>query len=66
MGYIFGAYPPGQLLGLETSGRVLLNMMRAHTAVYKAIKALPGGERYKVSLFMILEIVLVTVLVIGG
>ncbi|WIA39927.1 hypothetical protein OEZ86_013361 [Tetradesmus obliquus] len=50
MGFIFGAYPPGQMLGLETAGRALLNMLRAHTAAYRAIKALPGGERHKVGL----------------
>jgi beta-glucosidase/6-phospho-beta-glucosidase/beta-galactosidase len=48
MGFIFGAYPPGQMLGLETAGQALLNMLRAHTAAYRAIKALPGGERHKV------------------
>jgi beta-glucosidase/6-phospho-beta-glucosidase/beta-galactosidase len=48
MGFIFGAYPPGQLLGLETAGEALLNMLRAHTAAYRAIKALPSGERHKV------------------
>lgn len=30
------------------SGQVLLNHLRAHTAAYRAIKALPGGEQHKV------------------
>ncbi|KAF6258060.1 glycoside hydrolase superfamily [Scenedesmus sp. NREL 46B-D3] len=50
MGFIFGAYPPGQMLGLQTAGEALLNMLRAHTAAYRAIKALPGGERHKIGL----------------
>jgi hypothetical protein len=50
MGFIFGAYPPGELLGLVRAGEALLNMLRAHTAAYNAIKALAGGERHKVSI----------------
>lgn len=50
MGFIFGAYPPGKLFNLETAGVVLLNMLRAHTAVYNAIKALPGGDKYKIGI----------------
>lgn len=49
MGFIFGAYPPGRVLGLTTAGVALLNMCRAHTAAYQAIKALPGGDNHKVS-----------------
>jgi hypothetical protein len=58
MGFIFGAYPPGELLGLTTAGEALLNMLRAHTAAYRAIKALPGGERHKVSYLKISNIAL--------
>eukprot|EP00879_Flechtneria_rotunda_P000936 GHRR01001065.1.p1 GENE.GHRR01001065.1~~GHRR01001065.1.p1 ORF type:complete len:381 (+),score=71.01 GHRR01001065.1:157-1299(+) len=50
MGFIFGAYPPGRMLGFTTAGIALLNMLRAHTAAYNAIKALPGGERHKIGL----------------
>lgn len=28
----------------KKSGTVVLNMLRAHTSAYKAIKALPGGQ----------------------
>lgn len=30
-------------------GEVLLNMLRAHTAAYKAIRALPNGGEFKVT-----------------
>eukprot|EP00877_Chromochloris_zofingiensis_P014278 jgi/Chrzof1/9103/Cz03g36040.t1 len=50
MGYLFGAYPPGHMFRFVTAGRVLLNMLRAHVAAYKAIKALPGGEQYQVGI----------------
>lgn len=50
MGWIFGAYPPGNLLDLTTSGEVLLNMLRAHTAAYKAIRNLPNGAEFKIGL----------------
>jgi hypothetical protein len=31
------------------AGEVLLNMLRAHTAAYKAIRALPNGGEFKVN-----------------
>jgi hypothetical protein len=43
-GFIVGLHPPGELLSLVTAGHVICNMLRAHTAAYFAIKALPGGE----------------------
>jgi hypothetical protein len=30
------------------AGEVLLNLLRAHTAAYKAIRALPNGREFKV------------------
>jgi hypothetical protein len=30
------------------AGEVLLNLLRAHTAAYKAIRALPNGGEFKV------------------
>jgi beta-glucosidase/6-phospho-beta-glucosidase/beta-galactosidase len=50
MGFIFGAYPPGKMFNLKLAGIVLLNMLRAHTAAYNAIKAMPGGDRHKIGL----------------
>lgn len=32
----------------KKSGTVVLNMLRAHTAAYKAIKAMPGAENIQV------------------
>lgn len=36
------------VLPLSLTGEVLLNMLRAHTAAYKAIRALPNGGEFKV------------------
>lgn len=50
MGFVFGAYPPGRMFSFKTAGVVLLNMMRAHTAAYRAIKAMPGGDKHKIGM----------------
>lgn len=48
MGWILGGYPPGQVMQFAKGGRALANMLKAHTAAYRAIKALPGGEQHKI------------------
>ncbi len=49
MGYGLGVFPPG-VKNLQRMAVVLYHLMRAHTAVYDAIKAMPGGERAQVGL----------------
>lgn len=41
-GWLYGAFPPGRMVQFHMAGLHLLNTYRAHAAVYKAIKALPG------------------------
>jgi hypothetical protein len=46
------ARAPGKLLRLRTAGRILGDMLRAHTAVYRAIKASgPIGQQAQVGAF---------------
>lgn len=40
--------PPGHIFNLVGSGRVMLNILKAHTATYRALKALPGGQQAQV------------------
>ncbi|CAL8471442.1 g10984 [Coccomyxa elongata] len=49
-GYIVGNHPPGKLLHFREAGIYLRNELRAHAAVYKAIKALPGGKEVAVGI----------------
>ena len=41
-GWLYGQFPPGLLANFKLAGAHLLNMFRAHTAAYNAIKELPG------------------------
>ena len=41
-GWIYGSFPPAKTTQFTSAGQHLCNMVRAHTAAYKAIKALPG------------------------
>jgi len=43
-GYCSGVFPPGKVLALGTAGAVLLRMLRAHTAAYRAVHALHARE----------------------
>lgn len=43
-GFIYGSFPPGKMASISGCGRHLLNMLRAHTQAYNAIKALPGAQ----------------------
>eukprot|EP00884_Botryococcus_braunii_P018477 jgi/Botrbrau1/5312/Bobra.0391s0024.1 len=49
-GWLYGAFPPARMVQFHMAGLHLLNTYRAHAAVYKAIKALPGGARTKIGL----------------
>ena len=42
-GWLYGQFPPGLLANFKLAGAHLLNMFRAHTAAYNAIKELPGA-----------------------
>lgn len=42
-GYIGAIHPPGSFMRTGEAGRYLCNVLRAHTQVYNALKALPGG-----------------------
>jgi beta-glucosidase len=50
VGYIVGLWAPGKVLRCELAGAVLGNLLRAHVAAYRAIKALPGGQRAAIGL----------------
>ncbi len=49
-GHIVGVHAPGRRGAVRGAGRVLLNMLRAHSAAYRAIRAEPGGEAVRVGL----------------
>ncbi|CAD7701590.1 unnamed protein product [Ostreobium quekettii] len=49
-GYLAGLYPPGRMFAFTTAGRYLKNVLAAHVDAYKAMKALPGGDRARVGL----------------
>ena len=50
LGFITGMAPPGYILNMTGAGNHLLNILRAHTATYHALKALPGGETASIGL----------------
>ena len=41
-GWLWSQFPPGIFGRFIAAGQNLLNMLRAHTAVYKTLKAMPG------------------------
>jgi len=47
-GYIYGHFPPARLANFTLAGHHFLNMLRAHTQAYDAIKQLPGGREAKI------------------
>ncbi|GLC50285.1 hypothetical protein PLESTB_000362600 [Pleodorina starrii] len=49
-GHIVGVHAPGRRGAVRSAGLVLLHMLRAHTAAYRAIRAEPGGEDVRVGL----------------
>ncbi|MEM9490929.1 MAG: family 1 glycosylhydrolase [Myxococcota bacterium] len=48
-GWFRGIFPPGKQ-DPQLSAEVLANLVTAHTEIYRAIKAMPGGERAQVGL----------------
>ena len=50
MGYIVGLWAPGKRLRFRLAGRVLLNLLDAHCAADRALKAMPGGAEALVGL----------------
>ncbi len=49
-GYFRGVWPPGKTGHLRLMGIVIKNLLKAHTAVYKALKALPGGQQAQIGI----------------
>ena len=49
-GFVYGSFPPGHMGRIPGCGRHILNMLKSHTAVYAAIKALPGGQNTSIGL----------------
>ena len=43
-GWIYGTFPPAKTIQFATAGQHMCNMLRAHTAAYKAIKTMPGEQ----------------------
>ena len=50
LGFVAGLMPPGQMFNLVRAGRTLLNILNAHTATYRALKAMPGGKEAMIGL----------------
>lgn len=48
-GYFRGVTPPGKK-DFATQGKVLENLLRAHVRVYKALKAMPNGDKVKIGI----------------
>jgi len=51
-GWIYGTFPPAKTIQLATAGSHMCNMLRAHTAAYQAIKAMPGVLIYYLCLLI--------------
>jgi beta-glucosidase len=47
--YLHGGFPPHRH-NLQLTLDVLLNFLKAHAAVYKALKAMPGGDKAQIGL----------------
>jgi beta-glucosidase/6-phospho-beta-glucosidase/beta-galactosidase len=47
-GYIMGLWAPGKRGRLIQAGHVLGNMLKAHVAAYRALKAMPHGDTAQV------------------
>lgn len=48
-GYIRGVFPPGYC-DIQTAGRVLKNLLKAHCTVYRALKKSPGGDKAQIGI----------------
>ncbi|KAJ9525371.1 hypothetical protein QJQ45_003231 [Haematococcus lacustris] len=50
LAFIVGMMPPSYIFNLVGAGRTLGNMLKAHTAAYRALKALPGGQQAQIGI----------------
>ncbi|MEW5313962.1 MAG: hypothetical protein WDW38_005492 [Sanguina aurantia] len=50
LGFIIGQAPPAHVMDLIGAGRMLLIMLKCHSAAYRAMKALPGGQHTMIGL----------------
>jgi len=48
-GYFLGIFPPGKK-DAQTTANVMKNLMKAHVRVYRALKALPGGDQTQIGI----------------
>eukprot|EP01024_Parvocaulis_polyphysoides_P044946 TRINITY_DN4169_c0_g1_i8.p1 TRINITY_DN4169_c0_g1~~TRINITY_DN4169_c0_g1_i8.p1 ORF type:complete len:465 (+),score=48.02 TRINITY_DN4169_c0_g1_i8:12-1406(+) len=49
-GFVAGIHSPGHMFKIKRCGKNMLNMLRAHTQTYRALKKLPGGEKAQIGL----------------
>lgn len=49
-GHVHGSFPPGKISRFFGAGRHFLNMLRAHTEAYEAMKSLPGGTEASIGI----------------
>jgi beta-glucosidase/6-phospho-beta-glucosidase/beta-galactosidase len=52
-GYIMGLWAPGKRGRLIQAGKVLGNMLKAHVAAYRKLKAMPHGDTAQVNVIVV-------------
>ena len=50
LAFIAAMMPPAHMGNLVMAGRTLLNILNAHTATYRVLKAMPGGKEAMIGL----------------
>ncbi len=50
MGYIKGDFPPAEKMSFKKAGMVTKHLLQAHVRAYKALKALPNGQKAQIGL----------------
>ncbi len=50
LAFITGMMPPSHIFNLIGAGRTVANILKAHTATYRALKVLPGGAEAQIGL----------------
>lgn len=50
MGYISGWHAPGKIMSLARAGVVLGNLLKSHVSVYRALKAMDGGNSAQIGI----------------
>ena len=48
--YVRGLFPPGKFLRFQQAGTLLCNLLRAHVAVYYALKKMEGGDSAQIGI----------------